>query len=295
MPKELFIETDFLKNPKTTNREAKNSIFCDLFHMSEYTLQLLQALKQNMQASEKDINYLTLSSVLANDQYNDLSILVKNELIMCIESQSTWSVNILPRMFMYLSETYHRYIRYHNINIYGSKKIFIPRVDCYLIYTGKEDDKSDILSLADEFFLEKSSLNLNLTVYSRKNDDGKNNIIQQYIKFCDIFNEQRNIYGKTITTIEKTIEICIENNILKKYLEAKRMEVNQIMSILFSQEEVMEMYGHECKLDGRKEGITKAITEIVKEFGITTDKAMEILKISNDERNLYKKLLEQKQ
>ena len=62
MSKELFIETDFLKNPKTTNWEAKNSIFCDLFHMPEYTLQLLQALKQNMQASEKDINYITLVS-----------------------------------------------------------------------------------------------------------------------------------------------------------------------------------------------------------------------------------------
>ena len=36
------------------------------------------------------------------------------------------------------------------------------------------------------------------------------------------------------------------------------------MSLLFSQEEVMEMYGHECRLQGRKEGFKIGFEEVMK-------------------------------
>ena len=53
----------------------------------------------------------------------------------------------------------------------------------------------------------------------------------------------------------------------------------------------------ECIKKGRAQGfqeaIIRAIREIVKEFGIITDKAMEILKISKEEQSFYKKMLEQ--
>jgi len=70
-------------------------------------------------------------------------------------------------MFMYLAETYHRYIQNHKeMNLYGSKKVKIPRPKCYVIYTGENKDCPKVLSLAEEFFKNNSALDLRTCLVS---------------------------------------------------------------------------------------------------------------------------------
>jgi hypothetical protein len=57
-------------------------------------------------------------------------------------------------------------------------------------------------------------------IYQRNTND----IIDQYIIFCKVFDEQRKKYGYTKTAISNTINICKDRNVLKEYLESREKE-----------------------------------------------------------------------
>ena len=243
---------DWTQDEGKTKRKGKDSIFIDLFHQPKYAAELVQSLHPEQEVTEGDITFVSLRSILMVRPYNDLGLLFKGKLLICMEAQSTWSLNVLVRMFMYLAETYHRYIQHHTeMNLYGSKKLILPIPECYVIYTGKDKDCPEELSLAKEFFGKNAALDLKAKVLTTA---GTEDIIQQYVRFCHVFDEQVRLYGRTKQTVEETIRICQGENILAGYLMERKKEVEDIMSMLFSQEEVTERYGNECREEGRNEG-----------------------------------------
>ena len=105
------------------NRNIKDSVFCNLFGMPEYLMQLYQVLHpDDTETTEDDLTIVTLSRTVARNIYNDLGFLVRNRLLVLVEAQSTWSENILVRFLMYLGETYRRYIKTKGLRIYSEKK-----------------------------------------------------------------------------------------------------------------------------------------------------------------------------
>ena len=243
--------TDWLTNDSRPKRKGKDSVFCDLFNIPRYATEITQALHPELSITEHDITLVSLSTVLMVRPYNDLGILVKNKLLLCSEAQSTWSLNVLVRMFMYLAETYHRYIQSHKeMNLYGSKKLVLPIPECCVIYTGNDKNVPDELSLAEEFFNNHSHLDLRVKVLTKP---GTGNIIQQYIRFCHIFDDQIRLHGRTKQSIENTIRICQDEGVLADYLSERSKEVENIMKTLFSQEEATERYGNACREEGKIE------------------------------------------
>lgn len=55
---------------------------------------------------------------MAGGIYNDLGFQFKEKLIFLIEAQSTWTVNILVRVLMYLAKSYQDYIIRTNQDIW---------------------------------------------------------------------------------------------------------------------------------------------------------------------------------
>lgn len=73
--------------------------------------------------------------------------------------------------------------------------------------------------------------------------DGKpGDIINQYVKFTKVANDQMKKYGKTRKAAEETIHICIDENVLAEYLKEREVEVMDIMTALFDEEEVSRRY-----------------------------------------------------
>jgi len=58
---------------------------------------------------------------------NDLGFSVGSRLVVMIESQSTWTLNIIIRALMYLIQTYHDFFKRTRQNLYGSKKMDMPK------------------------------------------------------------------------------------------------------------------------------------------------------------------------
>lgn len=220
---------------------VKDSLFTNLFRKKKYLIQLYRALHpEDTEATEEDLHDVTVSNVLVNDIYNDVGFRIGSTLLILIESQSTWTVNIIFRALMYLVQTYREYFKETKQDIYKSKKLEMPVPELYVIYTGTRKDRPKEISLSKEFFGGKD---ICLDVKVKMIYDGKEgDIINQYVRFTKVCNEQVSLYGRTRKAIKETIRICKDKNVLKEYLESKEQEVIDMLMELYDQEEVMRAY-----------------------------------------------------
>ena len=83
-------------------------------------------------------------------------------------------------------------------------------------------------------------------------ESGTKDIINQYIIFCKVFDEQRKLYGMTERTVRETIRICKDRNVLKEYLMNREMEVVTIMMSLFDDEQIMRTYAKDMARETTK-------------------------------------------
>ncbi len=103
----------------------------------------------------------------------------------------------------------------------------------------------DTISLSKEFF-DSADIDIEIkakVIYESNND----NIINEYIVFCKVFNEQIKEHGMTKQAVTETIRICKDRNILKQYLSSKEVEVVTIMMSLFDDEQIMRTYEKDIK------------------------------------------------
>lgn len=108
--------------------------------------------------TEDEIEDITIKHVLVDADYNDLGFSVGNRLMILVESQSTWTYNIIIRALMYLVQTYHDYFKRTNQNLYSSKKVNMPKPELYMIYTGDRKKIPDINHCQKNFLTEKKLL-----------------------------------------------------------------------------------------------------------------------------------------
>ena len=222
-------------------RKIKDSVFTDLFQDTKYVLKLYQALHpEDTEVTEENISNVTLKNVLLDQMYNDLGFQIGERLIVLVEAQSTWTPNILIRSLMYLAQTWQEYIESTGQNVYASRKIELPEPELYVIYTGDRKAHPNHMLLTEDFFGNHHS---DIEVKVKMIYDGKEgDIINQYVGFTRVYNEQVRQYGRTRQAVMETIRICRDRNYLKEYLEAREKEVVNIMMTLFDDEYIYKTY-----------------------------------------------------
>ena len=258
-----------------TKRKVKDSVFTDLFRNKKYLLQLYQTLHpEDKEVTENELEDVTIKHIMVDGDYNDLGFSVGNRLLVLVESQSTWSYNIIIRALMYMMQTYHDYFQRTGQNLSGSKKVTLPKPELYVIFTGERKVIPDILTLSQEFFEgEDVAIEAKVKVLYEESED----IIGQYIIFCKVYNEQRKKFGRTEKTINETIRICMNRNVLKDYLESHKREVISIMMTLFEEEQIMKAYTKDILEQGIEQGIEQGrilqLIKLVESGDITVERA----------------------
>lgn len=240
----------------------KASVFTDLFTISKYLLQMYRVLHpEDTSVTEADLTDVTHVNILINQQYNDLGFSRGSQKIILMEAQSTWSMNILIRAFLYLAQTYQDYISKNQLDMYGSKKILLPRPELYVLYTGKRKRRPQTVRLSEEFFGGKLT-DLDVTIHMLYGTDG-NDIISQYVKFTQVYDAQCALHGRTRKAVSETIRICKEADILREYLEEREQEVSNIMMTLFDEETIRKNHeasvAREYVAKGLETGIQKSV------------------------------------
>jgi hypothetical protein len=236
-------------------------------------LELYKALHpENTDVTENDVEPITLEAVLMADLYNDVGFRVKDKIFIFVEAQSTWSMNIIIRMFMYLAETYNNYYQKNKQSLYSSKKVAFPKPELYVVYTGERGNKKDVISLSEEFLNgESCSLEIKVNVlYDGKQGD----IINQYVEFTKVYQQQLKLHGRTRKAVSETIKICKDKSVLKEYLEKRESEVITIMMTLFDPEVILENYVETEKREARKLGKIGGAIEMCKDLGLSKSETL---------------------
>ena len=191
---------------------------------------------------------------------NDLGFQVRDKLILLAEAQK--------------------------LDLYGSKPVSIPRPELYMVYTGAPRQLPEILRLSDMY---GGPGGAETEIKVLKNT-GAGNIVDQYIRFCEISDEQRKQYGYTIKAAEETLRIC--ENILMPFLTLRQKEVQDIMVTLFNQERVTEIHEYNLVKDARQEGRIETAKSLMNALNLPVDQVLAALKIPKKEHEIYRKLLD---
>ncbi len=118
--------------------------------------------------------------------------------------------------------------------------------ELYVIYTGDRKTKPSEISLSKEFFGGKECC---LDIKVKMIYDGKEgDIINQYVIFTKVCNEQIALYGRTQKSILEAIRICKDRNVLREYFESREKEVVDIMMVLYDEQEILRSYGERVTL-----------------------------------------------
>lgn len=232
------------------NREVKNSVFLDMFSRKEYLIQLYRDLHpEDLGITEDEIRIVTIQNVLTNKPYNDLGFMARKKLLILGEAQSKWSSNIIFRLWGYGFDSLMNFVTVEDIDIYAKIKVELPDVEAFVIHTGKDkiadveigSDGNEYISLNKTFFHgEPGKPEFRARVIRMDNVSG---ILEEYLVFCRIFDEQSSAHrDDKETAIKSILEDCSKRGVLQKYLKEHRSEVERIMRGLLSQEKITEMH-----------------------------------------------------
>ncbi len=245
---------------------AKDSVFSTLFQDKKYLMQLYRALHpEDTETTEDELMDITIRNVLTNGIYNDLAFRVGDKVMFLVEHQSSWTMNIIIRVLMYLVQIYHDYFEEQEADLYGSKKVHVPEPELYMIFTGERASRPETISLSEEFFGGKECA-IEVKVKVLYGDKG-NDIISQYVAFTKVYNEQVKQYGRSREAVTETIRICKDSDVLREFLVGREKEVISIMMALFDEEKIMRTH----IASERREASRKAAEKMLKDGKITID------------------------
>jgi len=253
---------------KKSNLKVKDSIFRSLFSEKENVLDMYRYLHpEDTTTTAEDITIVTLENILSIYRVNDLGFSVGNRLLILVEAQTNWSVNILVRSFLYLAETIKNHLAYTNQDLLDRSKVELPSPELYVVYTGPSKVLPDEISMQQEFFpYSNPSIEVKIKIIYNKYYKGTDNIFLQYMKFLNVLYENLaalnkpscnnttayNEYRKK--SITKAVDYCIEHNILRDFLLLHRTEVIDTMGFLYNAEELDRMRINAAEARGEKRG-----------------------------------------
>lgn len=260
------------------NREYKSDVFSMLMQDKRRALELYNAMNDTDYDNPDEVEMVTLAGGISLSVRNDASFVVGDNLSI-YEHQSTVCPNMALRSLIYFVAVIkerisgrHRQIvdddggnyadgRQHGRNIYGKSLIKIPTPKFVVFYNGAEKQPEEMTQYLSDSFEQKTDdpeLELKCKVYNI--NYGKNRAIMdecrwldEYMMFVDKVREYHRSKDEDDleADINKAIDYCIENDILKEFLLERRGEVTKVMALDYTFDKQLEMERADAWKEGR--------------------------------------------
>ncbi len=251
-----------------TNRNHKDRlfvrIFSDLEH-KDWIISLVNALSGTHYTEDELIEVNTIEEILYIKMKNDVSYLIDHQLFL-IEHQSSFNPNMPLRGLIYFGQLYDSYIQQHNLNVYSTRRIKLPRPHFFVMYNGTRDVPDVLqLRLSDSFDNDGTDtpddigFEWTATMYNINaghNEDLLSDCLplSQYSQFVAMIHENRRTGLPLDAALEQAVDYAINLNFLDGlFLKLK----GDIMSILFKEytdEEANALFYHDGHDVGYDEG-----------------------------------------
>lgn len=259
------------------NKRYRDTVFRNYFNDEARLLSLCNALLGTDAAALK-IN--TLEGTFFDRQKNDISCVVENNFLVLIEHQSTINENMPFRCLSYVAELMNNLIEDKD-KLYHKALIRFPAPRFYVFYDGdaKEPLKREMW-LSDSFNGDNSALELVVTVLNINFG-----LEQPLLAKCKYLREYSTLVGKVkeglragLTrkeAISRAVKYCLDNGLMKGYLEEKSQEVFNMLALQWEQDKAIRA-SYE---DGRDDAIESVALNLLN-MGLTVEKIQEATKLS---------------
>lgn len=250
------------------NNEYKSDVFSMLMLDKKNALQLYNAMNGTFYEDPEQVEICNLEKGVSLSIRNDASFIVDSSLSI-YEHQSSVCPNMPLRNLIYVTAMLREQIKKRNI--FGRSLVRIPTPRFAVFYNGTEEqpEQSEYrLSDAFEHPTDKPELELICRVYNI--NKGKNKklmedcpILNEYMIFVDMVREyhRMNDYENLKEAIEKAIDQCIKDGVLKEFLMEHRAEVEKVMQLDYTFDRQLKLEREEGKLEGMLEGKLEGIEE----------------------------------
>lgn len=244
------------------NKEYKSDVFSMLLQDKKRAMEIYNAINGTDYDDPELVEMTTLDDKsFSLTVRNDASFILDANLSL-YEHQSTYCPNMPLRDLLYFASIIQKRIKAQKRDIYGGRILKIPVPHFVVFYNGKEDapDQYD-LRLSDAFEKETEDPEIELVCHvyninSRKNTPllSKCQTLREYMYFVDMVRKNNEISGNLEDAIEKAINQCMEENVLRDFLAQHREEVMHVMTLDYTFERRLEMQRAEAIEDGEKIG-----------------------------------------
>ena len=255
------------------NRRYKDSVFVDFFGEDKNAKSNFLSLYNALHGTHLDISVelkpLRLEQVMYMAFRNDVACLVDGKIIVLVEHQSTINANMPLRFLQYAARLYERIQNPRDRYLRRLKKI--PTPEFYVFYNGEEDyPKTATLRLSDAFMTmpEKPSLEVVVSV-TNINYNKDNEILhtckplKEYTLFVDAVRKHTKLDSEN--GFRNAIKECIQNDILREYLQRKSKEVMNMLIAEYDYDVDIAVQREEEREIALKEGEAKGFSEGISE------------------------------
>ena len=269
------------------NRNYKDTVFRMLFSDRKNLLSLYNAINGTSYENSEELEIVTLENAIYMGMKNDLAFIIDTNLFL-YEHQSTYTPNMPLRDLFYISAEYQKLV--NKKSLYSSALQKIPAPNFIVFYNGeekKEDRWENCLSEAYENLFGEPKLELKVVTLNI--NEGSN---RELLEQCQTLREyaayvaQVRKYAKSMelkAAVEKAVEECIQNGILKEFLQWNRAEVIAVSIFEYDKEEEERKLRKAEFEAGEQRGIQLRDREIARSLakkGMDVSEIADILEVS---------------
>lgn len=259
-----------MNNTPKANQKYKDTVFRMLFSDKKNLLSLYNAINRTEYDDPEKLQTVTLENAIYMGMKNDLAFIIDMNLFL-YEHQSTYNPNIPLRDLFYISAEYQKLV--DRKSLYSSSLQKIPAPYFMVFYNGTEKQEEYWEnSLSDAYENLNGEPKLELKVITLNINEGHN---RELLEQCQTLREYAQYvtkvrkYAKEMNldeAVERTVNECIQEGILKDFLRANRNEVIAMSIFEYDKEEEekkLRKAEYEAGIQvGRQEGIQETKKEI---------------------------------
>ena len=224
---------------------------------------------------------------------NDISLIIGCD--MCLyEHQSSYCPNMPLRGFFYFADLYKKYLG--DTDLSTNRRVMLPTPRYIIFYNGLERQEEEFTQYLSDSFegnngcMELTVKTLNINYGYNREFLEKSPTLNGYARFVAMI--RTNLENMNLQeAVEKTVDECIRQNILKDFLLEQKSEVVTMSIYEYNEEYVMrvtyeegEIAGYERgKAEGSGQKLIHNIESAMKNLDICLEKACEVLDVSIEE------------
>lgn len=247
------------------NRNYKSTIFAMLFGDRKRLLKLYNAISGKNYTDPEDLEINTLENAVYLGMKNDLSFLI-DERLSLYEHQSTVNPNMPLRFLFYVSDLYSGMLKSDKRSLYGERALALPPPQFVIFYNGVIPQPDyQIIKLSELYEVKTEEIRLELEAVMLNVNRNHNprlmeacQDLKDYAEYVDRvrkYAREQNLED----AVEQAIRECIQEGILKEFLEKNRAEAKKVSLYEYDYEEHMRVLKEEGIARGEEAQLSRMI------------------------------------